>query len=130
MIFFTGSIAYFRTEINLWSKPENFLYLKAPPSSFESAQVAYDYLNTHAPDAKRWRVSLASPRMPFNTLEWQDQNHKYYKLQDPNTGLILTEGRESLGGDFFLNYITVCILCPMSSVERLWLLSGYYFSLH
>lgn len=101
LIFFTGSIAYFRTEINLWSKPENFLYLKAPPSSFESAQVAYDYLNTHAPDAKRWRVSLASPRMPFNTLEWQDQNHKYYKLQDPNTGLILTEGRESLGGDFF-----------------------------
>jgi len=101
LIFFTGSIAYFRTEINLWSKPENFLYLKAPPSSFESAQVAYDYLNTHAPDAKRWRVSLASSRMPFNTLEWQDQNHKYYKLQDPNTGLILKEGRESLGGDFF-----------------------------
>ena len=101
LIFFTGSIAYFRTEINLWSKPENFLYLKAPPSSFESAQVAYDYLNTHASDAKRWRVSLASFRMPFNTLEWQVQNHKYYKLQDPNTGLILKEGRESLGGDFF-----------------------------
>src|SRR5690606_37243850 len=80
LIFFTGSIAYFRTEINLWSKPENFLYLKAPPNSFESAQVAYDYLNTHAPDAKRWRVNLASSRMPFNTLEWQDQNRKYYKL--------------------------------------------------
>lgn len=101
LIFFTGSIAYFRTEINLWSKPENFLYLKSPPESFESAQVAYDYLNIHAPDAKRWRVKLASSRMPFNTLEWQDQNRKYYKLQDPNTGLILTEGRESLGGDFF-----------------------------
>ncbi|MGX5698737.1 PepSY-associated TM helix domain-containing protein [Acinetobacter kookii] len=101
LIFFTGSIAYFRTEINLWSKPENFLYLKAPPSSLESAQVAYDYLNTHAPDAKRWRVNLATSRMPFNTLEWQDQTSKYHKLQDPNTGLILTEGRESLGGDFF-----------------------------
>lgn len=24
LIFFTGSIAYFRTEINLWSKPEIF----------------------------------------------------------------------------------------------------------
>ena len=47
--------------------------------------------------------------MPFNTLEWQDKTNKYHKIQDPNTGLILKEARESLGGDFFLNYITVFI---------------------
>ena len=101
LIFFTGSIAYFRTEINLWSKPENFVYLKAPPNSFESAQVAYEYLNTHALESKRWRVKLANSRMPFNILEWQDQSNKHQKLQDPYTGLIITKGRESLGGDFF-----------------------------
>lgn len=101
LIFFTGSIAYFRTEINLWSKPENFLYLKKPIQPFESAQVAYDYLTTYAPEAKRWRVTLADARMPFNTLQWQEQKDKYQKLQDPSTGLILEDGRESLGGDFF-----------------------------
>ena len=94
LIFFTGSIAYFRTEINLWSKPEIFLYLKKPPPSFESAQVAYDYLNMHALEAKRWRVNLANSRMPFNTLEWQDKTNKYHKIQDLNrTGFI---------GDFFI----------------------------
>ncbi len=101
LIFFTGSIAYFRTEINLWSKPEIFLYLKESPPSFESAQVAYDYLNMHALEAKRWQVNLANSRMPFNTLEWQDKTNKYHKIQDPNTGLILKEARESMGGDFF-----------------------------
>lgn len=46
-------------------------------------------------------MNLANSRMPFNTLAWQDQTHKYHKIQDPKTGLILTEGRESLGGDLF-----------------------------
>ena len=100
-IFFTGSIAYFRTEINMWAQPEVLHQVGQPPSAHHSAQTAYDYLSQHAPDAQRWRVSLANDRMPVNVLQWQSQDGRQQHLQDPNTGALLAPVRESLGGDFF-----------------------------
>ncbi|MCH7383278.1 PepSY domain-containing protein [Acinetobacter dispersus] len=100
-IFLTGSIAYFRTEINVWAQPEVLSQTEKIPSTQHSAQIAFNYLKQTAPDAKRWRVTVANERMPVNVLEWQDQDGKYQKLQDPNTGKLLEPVRNTLAGDFF-----------------------------
>ena len=96
-IFFTGSIAYFRTEINVWAQPEAISHIQTVPSAQHSAQTAFNYLNQHAPNAKRWRVTVANERMPVNLLQWQDKEGKHQELQNPNTGELLGP----LGGDFF-----------------------------
>ncbi|QER39718.1 PepSY domain-containing protein [Acinetobacter suaedae] len=100
-IFLTGSIAYFRTEINLWSQPEVVTQVKMAPMPQHSAKIAFDYLNEHAADAKRWRVNIANERVPVNILQWQDQNGRHQQLQNPETGVLLGPVRETQGGDFF-----------------------------
>lgn len=114
--FFTGSIAYFRTEINVWAQPEAISHIQTVPSAQHSAQTAFNYLNQHAPNAKRWRVTVANERMPVNLLQWQDKEGKHQELQNPNTGELLGPVRKTLGGDFFSNYITRFILCQARSV--------------
>ncbi|MCH7313188.1 PepSY-associated TM helix domain-containing protein [Acinetobacter sp. ANC 3882] len=100
-IFLTGSIAYFRTELNVWAQPEAISKIQYIPSTQQSAQTAFDYLNLHAFDAKRWRVTVANERMPVNLLQWQDKEGKHQQLQNPITGELLTPVRDTLGGDFF-----------------------------
>ncbi|MEC8568954.1 MAG: PepSY-associated TM helix domain-containing protein, partial [Pseudomonadota bacterium] len=73
-IFFTGSVAYFRTELNVWAQPEAMSRIQHIPSTQQSAQIAFNYLNQNAEDAKRWRVTVANERMPVNLLQWQDEN--------------------------------------------------------
>ncbi|WP_202739767.1 MULTISPECIES: PepSY-associated TM helix domain-containing protein [Acinetobacter] len=100
-IFLTGSIAYFRTEINVWAQPEALSQIQSLPTPQTSAQTAFNYLNQHAADAKRWRVTVASERMPVNLLQWQDQTGKHQQLQNPVTGELLHPVRQTLAGDFF-----------------------------
>lgn len=115
-IFFTGSIAYFRTEINVWAQPEAISHIQTIPSAQHSAQTAFNYLNQHAPNAKRWRVTVANERMPVNLLQWQDKegNIKSYKT-------LIPESYWGLYGRLwveisFSNYITRFILCQARSV--------------
>ena len=112
-IFFTGSLAYFRTELNIWAQPEVVSQIESVPSAQHSAQKAFDYLNQHAADAKRWRVTLANDRMPVNVLQWQDEDGRHQQLQNPSTGALFNTARQTLGGDFFfkLHYT----LYPMPS---------------
>ncbi|RZF54674.1 PepSY domain-containing protein [Acinetobacter halotolerans] len=100
-IFLTGSIAYFRTEINVWSQPEIVTQVQKMPTTQHAAEMAFDYLNQHAADAKRWRVTVANERMPVNLLQWQDQQGRHQQLQNPQTGELLNPLRNTLGGDFF-----------------------------
>lgn len=103
---FTGSVAYFRTELNVWAQPEAMSRIQHIPSTQQSAQTAFDYLNQHAEDAKRWRVTVANERMPVNLLQWQDENGRHQQLQNPLTGDLLNPVRDTLGGDllFKLHY--------------------------
>lgn len=100
-IFFTGSVAYFRTELNVWAQPEAMSHIQHIPSAQQSAQTAFNYLNQHAEDAKRWRVTVANERMPVNLLQWQDENGRHQQLQNPLTGDLLNPVRDTLGGDLF-----------------------------
>lgn len=100
-IFLTGSIAYFRTEINVWAQPEVVSQIQTIPSTQHSAHVAFDYLNQHASDAKRWRVTVANERMPVNLLQWQDKEGRHQQIQNPSTGELLNPVRNTLAGDFF-----------------------------
>jgi len=113
-IFLTGSIAYFRTEINVWAQPEVVSQIQKIPSAQHSAHTAFDYLNQHASDAKRWRVTVANERMPVNLLQWQDKVGKHQQLQNPSTGELLNPVRNTLAGDFFfkLHYT----LYPLPSI--------------
>ena len=113
-IFLTGSIAYFRTEINVWAQPEVVSQIQKIPSAQHSAHTAFDYLNQHASDAKRWRVTVANERMPVNLLQWQDKAGKHQLLQNPSTGELLNPVRNTLAGDFFfkLHYT----LYPLPSI--------------
>ncbi|MEX0571253.1 PepSY domain-containing protein, partial [Acinetobacter baumannii] len=76
-------------------------HIQTIPSAQHSAQTAFNYLNQHAPNAKRWRVTVANERMPVNLLQWQDKEGKHQELQNPNTGELLGPVRKTLGGDFF-----------------------------
>jgi len=58
-IFFTGTWSYFRNEINDWMHPKlhHLTY-----SEEESITTAFNYLQTHAPNASSWNINLPSNR--------------------------------------------------------------------
>ncbi|MCU4676535.1 PepSY domain-containing protein [Catenovulum sp. 2E275] len=66
-IFLTGTLSFFRIEINHWMEPE--LHQSAPDEN--SVYVAYDYLKANAPQATSWQISLPDERERAISLSWQ-----------------------------------------------------------
>jgi len=107
-MFLTGTLAFFRPEINAWMQPEVPAQTHVMPAG-QAADMAQTYLDSHAPTAKRWVISLPSTREPTIRLFYQEakpapgtRGFKSVRL-DPITGQSVS-ARATRGGDFLYRF--------------------------
>lgn len=105
-MFLTGTLAFFRPEINAWMKPE--LNVR-PVSEAQSIAQAVRYLSKVAPDATRWYITPSTPRAPEVQVSYQDPRggrgrggFETARL-DPADGSVV-QARASRGGEFFYRF--------------------------
>ena len=101
-IFLTGTLAFFRSELNQWTRPE--LSPMGAPSA-ASADLAQRALHAKAPGVSQWIMQLSDERTPAITLLWRDKPGARFETvwADPATGA-LRHARDTLGGDFFYRF--------------------------
>ncbi|MDK1288114.1 PepSY-associated TM helix domain-containing protein [Pseudoalteromonas umbrosa] len=107
LIFFAGTISFFRHEISLWNQPAVHKIEQPKVEQATLINTGLDYLQNKAPDANRWWIGLPSPRQPevhvsHRHSQPDGQRDKWIDEQlDPNT-LNPVEGMvETRGGNFF-----------------------------
>lgn len=112
LIFFAGSLSYFRHEISLWNEPElhKGVYQGYQSNTLENQlNIGQNYLETHSPaTAQRWMINFPTERKPFFSFSWQlppekgqrrGKIEKHVALADSSG--VISEVRASRGGDFF-----------------------------
>lgn len=105
-IFLTGTLSYFKDEISHWMQPE--VQARALDDA-RSLTVAQAYLQTVAPTAARWFITLPDSRDPGLSVMWQDKvdpgkrGNFIQKTLDPVSGQAV-QARESMGGEFFYRF--------------------------
>ncbi|MCL1090005.1 PepSY domain-containing protein [Shewanella profunda] len=112
LIFFAGSLSYFRHEITQWTEPElhQGVYQDYQSSTLESQlDKGQSYLEEHSPSSvQRWMISFPTERRPLLSFSWQlppEKGQRRGKVEThvalaDNSGII-SEVRESRGGNFF-----------------------------
>jgi uncharacterized iron-regulated membrane protein len=109
-IFLTGSLAFFKHELNHWSRPELLGHGLAAP--LDAAQLALVEARVHeaAPGAQSWRLTAADERRPLVQLGWREAAAPGQRARleqrwlDPASGQLLRP-RESFGiGEFFYRF--------------------------
>ncbi|MGI2156320.1 PepSY-associated TM helix domain-containing protein [Shewanella baltica] len=112
LIFFAGSLSYFRHEISLWNEPElhQGVYQNYQADTLANQlDKGQDYIAAHSPEsAQRWMIGFPTERKPFQSVSWQlppekgqrrGKTEEHVALAD-GSGMI-SEVRASRGGDFF-----------------------------
>jgi uncharacterized iron-regulated membrane protein len=105
-IFLTGTMSYFKQEINRWTHPEIPARVADAQVSVERAQA---YLQQNAANASRWFIDLPDEREPQLGLMWQTPGQEgkrgafVRKRLDPQTGEEI-QSRSSMGGEFFYRF--------------------------
>ena len=104
-IFLTGTLSYFKDEINHWSTPEVQSHPLDPVASLALAQR---YLQSNAGHANSWVIRLPSEREPALSVSWRDPNAggrrgMVRKDLDAVSGQEVV-GRDSRGGEFFYRF--------------------------
>jgi uncharacterized iron-regulated membrane protein len=105
-IFLTGTLSYFKAEINRWTHPEIPVRSVQAAASIERAQA---YLQHNAAGASRWFISLPDDREPALGVMWQTpaqegkRGNFTRKSLDPQTGEEI-QTRSSMGGEFFYRF--------------------------
>lgn len=100
-IFLTGTVTYYRHEVNMWMQPQ---FAVMQTNQHTAVQTAYDYLQKNAPNAKSWYIGIAHPNTPVNKIYWQKADGGYEsKTLDANTGKELNLSATQ-GGDFFYSF--------------------------
>ncbi|AFJ02509.1 iron-regulated membrane protein [Methylophaga frappieri] len=103
LIFFTGSLSFFREEINTWAQPELNQITQAETAA--GWQNALQFLSDTAPASPQWAINLPSERQPAIELQWFDEGEEVNRrgghraLLDPATGETIVT-RETRIGDF------------------------------
>lgn len=111
LVFFAGTVSYYRYEISLWTKPEihsdvfqNYQTEKLT-HQLREGQV---YLSQHAENAKDWRINFPTERKPYLSYSWQTQPEPGERrgqfvehIAHINGQDMVTDVRESRGGNFF-----------------------------
>ncbi|ABX51588.1 PepSY-associated TM helix domain-containing protein [Shewanella baltica OS625] len=108
LVFFAGTAAYYRAEINLWMQPENHgSQYDAHADNQQLILKGLTALAQQAPDAETWWVYLPTQRTPLLTYAWSEPAAEGQRFGDyhqgfinPATGEALPKARESRGGDF------------------------------
>ncbi|MEM6510043.1 MAG: PepSY-associated TM helix domain-containing protein, partial [Pseudomonadota bacterium] len=123
LIFFAGTISFFKDEITIWAKPEtHHVQHQAQRVQSQAEQINYVFaqLQQQAPNSLSWRINLPEPRNPVLSYGFAEPKQPgqrrapfNYKHLDPNTLEQLPEPRDTKGGNFFyrlhfdLHYIDV-----------------------
>jgi len=144
LIFFAGTISFFRDEVTLWNQPA-LHNVQAPQEriSLQRQQIiaGVDYLKTAAPDSNRWGIYLPQERESHLIYAYEKprpEGKRFGGWQEhyinPKTGDSLQQPRETKGGNFFyrlhfdLHYIDVrtarWIVCFASLFMLVALISG------
>ena len=105
-IFFMGTLAFFRSEISYWMKPE----LHGVSQSPQVIENAIRYLEQEAAGARQWSISLPDERSQTVSVGWPDPNaegggrRRGVRVElNPATGQPV-EARETRGGDFLYRF--------------------------
>jgi uncharacterized iron-regulated membrane protein len=144
LIFFAGTLSFFRDEVSLWNQPE--IHHIPPQSNRIAAQTqqiisGFEYLNGQASQAPSWRITLPEPRVNYLTYGYAKPKEPGQRRStfidtrlDPNTMQPLPPFRDTKGGNFFyrlhfdLHYIDVLtarwIVCFASLFMLIALISG------
>lgn len=115
LVFFAGTVSFFRDEVTLWSKPELHSISKPPAEPIRIAQQREQitngiaYLANTAPDSSRWRISLPTTREPQLVYAYEKPRAEGSKrfggwqtyIINPETGEATAQPRDSKGGNFF-----------------------------
>ncbi|AVS72428.1 PepSY domain-containing protein [Paracidovorax avenae] len=101
-IFATGTLSFFKSEFNLWMRPEMHGLAAPSPDVADRAQAA---LHRHAPGVTQWIMRLPDERLPAVTVLWRDSANGRFQtlLMDPSTGESIGT-RETMGGEFFYRF--------------------------
>ncbi|PSJ41055.1 PepSY domain-containing protein [Sphingomonas deserti] len=109
LVFVAGTIAFWREGMNRWMRPE-LARVEQPMQVLAGAQR---FLQSKAPDAKSWFITMPSARTPGAQLFWQPQVKKGEPRRRggrrDNQALIGADGapahaRETRGGEFFYRF--------------------------
>lgn len=104
-IFLTGTVVFFRTEINYWMTPELHVSVPSPLS----AQAGYTYLAENAPEAQEWQIDLPNTRQRELSVRWRNPGEEggrrggHRQVLDASTGEALNP-RETAGADFLYRF--------------------------
>ncbi len=111
LVFFAGTLSFFRHEISLYSKPElhqNVLSSELQQSLAHSLQQGQAFLQARAPKAPDWYIELPTERRPYLAFSWSEARkpgeqgrpriHSQVMDMDGNPA---PESRDTLGGNFF-----------------------------
>lgn len=114
LIFFAGSLSYFRHEISLWTAPQlhsNVFYsdtLKAQESQgLAMLETAQGYLTDKGAAAKDWQITMPTQRHPYLSYAWQEaptEAHPRGRFTEhalDKDFAIVTDTHDSRGGNFF-----------------------------
>ena len=144
LIFFAGTISFFRDEITLWNQPAlHNVQTTADRIPQQKAQIidGFNYLQQAAPNSSRWGVNLPSERSPQLSYAYEKPRPEGKRFGgweeyniNPKTGQAIEKARETRGGNFFyrlhfdLHYIDVLtarwVVCLASLFMLVALISG------
>lgn len=101
-IFLTGTLSFFKTEINLWMRPELH---GMPPPTRDVAERAIAAMNQKQPDVTQWIMRMPDERQNAITLLWRDTGNGRFEtlLMNPQTGESV-DARKTMGGEFFYRF--------------------------
>ncbi|MCJ2188280.1 PepSY-associated TM helix domain-containing protein [Novosphingobium beihaiensis] len=95
-VFLTGTLTYYRQEINLWMRPE----LSQGAADPQAVGHAIGRLRQEGANARLWRIDLPTSRNPITEIMWKGGAGGFQSRQlAPRTGAS-RQGRETMGGDF------------------------------
>ena len=104
-VFLTGTLVFFRSEINHWMMPE----LHGSEPGADAAQLGYRYLVEQAPNAEQWRIILPDARERSLQLQWRNPGDPpgrrggHSQLLDAGSGEPLAP-RETAGANFLYRF--------------------------
>lgn len=104
-IFFTGTLSYFRDEIDVWMKPE----LHAAMANANTPKIALEGIQRIAPNATGWTVMLPRERQIAVQARWREPGaaEGYEGTQRAELSAATGEpiqARETLGGNFLYRF--------------------------
>ncbi|ATC88312.1 PepSY-associated TM helix domain-containing protein [Pseudoalteromonas arctica] len=111
LIFFAGTLSFFRDEITLWNQPA-IHNVQAQTQRIEAQKqqiiTGFDYLANHGANSSSWRITLPEPRIPYliygyaKPKEPGQRRSQFKNTQlNPNTMKELEPFVDTKGGNFF-----------------------------